>query len=271
MTAAVPALRSQPETIAELCRAATAERERFFARLLPPEFLEHYGLAEPRLWRDDGAGVLRWLASSAEGILRLEVWPEPAGDDPALALELADTRDRQMEAGWIVINDIAGPRYHLDRAGDGSPLAIGDHRRNLGEELRALAAGLAPNQVRPGLRLFRPVIQRIEALARELGKDKLYVVPLAYHNAIKYEHYGFGYVGDSGTLHWIDREFRPGGCLRRSMDGTRPFRLPWMADTIRGRSWAIRDGVLGHHWAAPRMVKNLFAAGAEDTFPGGRW
>jgi hypothetical protein len=215
--------------------------------------------------------VSRWDPFPDDGILRLEIWPDPEGQDPALALELGDTHDGHLEAGWIVLNDLSGPRYHLDRDRNGAPLAVGGGCRNQGEELRALAAGLAPNQVRPGLRLFRPLIERVEALAWGLGAQRLYVVPLAYHNAIKYEHYGFGYTGDPRELHWIDRQFRTGGVLRRRMDGSRPFRQPWMADTIRGRSWAIRDGVLGRHWEAPRMVKELSRPARENTFPGGPW
>ena len=125
--------------------------------------------------------------------------------------------------------------------------------------------------MRPGLRLFDPLIRRVEALALRLGKSLLFVVPLAYHNAVKYEHYGFTYLGGAEELHWIHRQFQPGGFLRRRMDGSRPFRQPWMADTIRGRSWAIRDGVLGRHWAAPQMFKDLRQPTSIDTFPGSRW
>ncbi|MDF1554705.1 MAG: hypothetical protein P1P84_16665 [Deferrisomatales bacterium] len=239
--------------------------------LVPPELLDRYGLGPPGGWRQDGGGVFRWFPLPDDGILRIEVWPEPAGEDPTLALGLAETSNGQLEAGWIVLNDLAGPRYHLDRDPYGTALAIGGPCRNQGEELRALTAGLAPNQVRPGLRLFGPLIQRVECLARGLGKHRLYVVPLAYHNAIKFEHYGFRYTDDAEGLHWIDRQFRPGGFLRRRMDGSRPFRQPWMADTIRGRSWAIRDGVLGRHWAAPRMAKDLPCQAPENTFPGGHW
>ncbi len=259
-------------SIAELCWSPAATRDAFLGFLVPPGLLDYCGLV-PGRWREDGAGDFRWFPAPDDGILRIEVWPQPGGGDPTLALELADTRNGHLEASWIVLNDLAGPRYHLDRDRDGTALAIGGPCRSQGEELRALAAGLAPNQVRPGLRLFRPLIERVESLARGLGKRRLYVVPLAYHNAIKFEHYGFRYTyaGDARELRWIDRQFRPGGFLRRRMDGSRPFRQPWMADTIRGRSWAIRDGVLGRHWAAPRMVKELLCPAPENTFPGGRW
>ncbi|MHB8766802.1 MAG: hypothetical protein ACYDA8_21035, partial [Deferrisomatales bacterium] len=194
-----------------------------------------------------------------------------AAGDPALLLELTGTYLGHLEASWIVLSDVYGPRYDVDRPPPGTPVPPGTQPRNLKEEIRALAAGLAPNQVRPGLKMFRPLIDRIEGLATVLGIGILYVAPLAYHNAIKYEQYGFTYASGQEELEWIHREFQPGGVLRRRMDGSRPFRMPWMAETIRGRSWAIHDGVLGRRWMAPQMYKFVGRPFTTRTFPGGAW
>ncbi len=239
--------------------------------LLPDRLLEHYGLRPPGQWDEHGDGVFRCFRVPEEPALRIEVWPDPAGRDPALELELTDTYYGHLEASWIVINDIHGPRFDVDRDPSGRPIPLASTVRNLREEIRALSAGLAPNQVRPGLRMLRHLIRRIEELAKRLGVGILYVAPLAYHNAIKYEQYGFTYASGQEELEWIHREFQPGGVLRQRMDGSRPFRMPWMSDTIRGRSWAIHDGVLGRRWMAPQMYKFVGRDFHTCTFPNAVW
>ncbi len=115
---------SSPATsIAELCWSPAATRDAFLGFLVPPGLLDHCGLGPPGRWREDGTGDFRWFPAADDGILRIEVWPQPGGGDPTLALELADTRNGHVEAGWIVLNDLAGPRYHLDRDRDGTALA----------------------------------------------------------------------------------------------------------------------------------------------------
>jgi len=215
--------------------------------------------------------MFRWVPLPNPRSLRIEVWPRASAEDPALVVELADTYLGHLEASWIVLNDVDGPRFHVVRDPKGNPIALGSLDRNLGEELRALAAGLAPNQVRPGLRQFGPLIGRIEGLAAFLGAETLYVSPLAYHNAIKYEKYGFTYASGEEELEWIHREFGRAGVLRRRMDGSRPFRMPWMAGTVRGRSWAIRDEVLGRRWVAPQMFKFVGKSFSTCTFPRATW
>ncbi len=263
--------RGHPESVRQLLARSIEDQSPYLTHLVPPSLLEHYGLAEPRWSASDGANVFRRVEVPGEAALRIEVWPDLGAEDPSLTLELVDTYYGHMEAGWIVINDVHGPRFNLDRDPQGNALPLGSSARNLREEIRALSAGLAPNQVRPGLRLFAPLIERIEGLASLLGVEILYVAPLAYHNAIKYEQYGFTYASGQEELEWIHREFQPGGVLRRRMDGSRPFRMPWMADTVRGRSWAVHDGILERRWMAPQMYKFVGRPFTTRTFPGGPW
>lgn len=262
----------RPTGIRGLLSLPPPERTRYFGYLIPNELQAHYHLPEHTFWgQEAGASPYRWAELPEIGGLRIEVWPDAAAEDPALALELGDTYYGHLEAAWIVLNDIAAPRYNLDRDSKGNPIPLGSSIRNLREEIRALAAGLAPNQVRPGLRMFWPLIRRIEGLAGLLGIGVLYVAPLAYHNAIKYEKYGFTYASGQEEMEWIHREFRPGGILRKRMDGSRPFRMPWMADTLRGRSWAIHDGVLDRRWMAPQMYKFVGRDFSTCTFPSPSW
>ncbi|GAB4257718.1 hypothetical protein [Deferrisoma sp.] len=263
--------RGGPRSIRDLWEAPPEERHRALARVVPEPLLRHYGLALPERWSEGPDGTFRCLEVPGENAVRIEVWPEIECEDPALTLELTDTYLGHIEASWIVINDIHGPRFHVDRDPKGNPIPLGSTVRNLREEIRALAAGLAPNQVRPGLRMFRHLIANVEAFCRFLGVEILYVAPLAYHNAIKYEQYGFTYASGQEDMEWIHRQFLPGGVLRARMDGSRPFRMPWMADTIRGRSWAIHDGVLGRRWMAPQMYKFVGRDFATCTFPNAVW
>ncbi len=270
-TALPEAREDRPSSVRGLLALPDAEKMPYLDFLVPAELRAHFGLPPRGEWHQDAGGPFRWLEVPGASGIRVEVWPDPRAEDPAQVVELVDTYLGHLEAAWIVISDPREPRYNVDREVSGAPLPLGSLHRNLREELRALSAGLAPNQVRAGLRMFRPLIERLEGFAQLLGIGILYVAPLAYHNAIKYEKYGFTYASGLEELQWINREFQPGGVLRRRMDGTRPFRMPWMADTVRGRSWAIHDGVLDRRWMAPQMYKFVGRSFSTRTFPGGPW
>jgi acetoin utilization protein AcuC len=66
--------------------------------------------------------------------------------------------------------------------------------------------------------------------------------------------------------------FQPGGgWLRDRLDGSSPFRQPWMADSIRGRSWAMHDGIADQVFTDVTMYKRLQDHAGIDTYPGGVW
>jgi acetoin utilization protein AcuC len=65
--------------------------------------------------------------------------------------------------------------------------------------------------------------------------------------------------------------FAPGGHLRAKLDGSTPFRSAQLANTVRGRSWAIHDGILDEPWDRVRMVKRLGIDAEANTAPGVRW
>jgi len=266
-----PPAGGHPTSVRNLLRLSEADRAPYFDFLVPAELRAHCGLPLRGGWTAHAASTFRWIPLPDPRALRLEVWPDAEAGDPAFVLELTDTYLGHLEAAWIVLNDVRTPRFDLDHDDRGEPIPLGSAVRNLREELRALAAGLAPNQVRPGLRMFGPLVARIEGFAAALGVDTLFVAPLAYHNAVKYEHYGFTYASGQEEVEWIHREFGRGGVLRRRMDGTRPFRMPWMADTLRGRSWAIHDDLLGRRWMAPQMYKFVGRSFTTRTCPGVRW
>jgi acetoin utilization protein AcuC len=88
---------------------------------------------------------------------------------------------------------------------------------------------------------------------KKLGFQRVKVEPLAYHNAIMHEFYGFRYMTGRCMMEEIDRAFAPGGELFNRLDGSTLFRQPGFERSIRGRSWAIHDGILGKPWQCPRM------------------
>lgn len=59
----------------------------------------------------------------------------------------------------------------------------------------------------------------------------------------------------------IDKEFRPGGLLNEKLDDSTPFRRKGMEQSVRGRSWAIYDGIFldafEEEWESPVMYRTL--------------
>jgi hypothetical protein len=142
------------------------------------------------------------------------------------------------------------------------------------EERRAREGGLAPGQVRRGLRLLTRVLERMEAFCSLIGKEVYLIEPLFYHSAILYERRGCGYLMGRDVMEEIHAGFAEGGRLFKALDGSSTFRRPEAADTVRGRSWALHDGIVEGAWgraAAVSGVKMYKAAGRRagvDTFPG---
>jgi hypothetical protein len=205
--------------------------------------------------------------SETWGLARVQVYRAPEDRDPMFYVELADMTFEQIEVPFIMTCDPLSERFHVDALADGRPTYLGTGARNLAEEIRALTAGLAPCQIRRGLRVFKHFLPRAERLMALLGKRSLILDALTYHNALLFEKYGFYYLSGRRLMERIHREFQPGGVLFRQLDGSTPFRRPGAQATIRGRSWAIHDGILGEVWEEPRMAKALGRHAGLCTFP----
>jgi acetoin utilization protein AcuC len=191
--------------------------------------------------------------------------------DPVIYLEMADMSVNQLELVLLVINDPESERYDVDRMPDGRSTSFGTECRNLAEEERAMEAGLAPAQIRHGARLARRLIPQFESSVARLGHDRVHIQPLAYHNAILFERYGFAYSIGRGKMEWIDAEFASGGLLDRRLDGSTPFRQPGAGSTVRGRSWAVHDGILGEPYGGIRMYKRVGIHAGLCTFCDAAW
>ena len=129
----------------------------------------------------------------------------------------------------------------------------------------------APGQVRAGLRVFRQLVPIFEQFVANLGQELFFIEPLSYHNAIIFERYGFNYVRGYQEMMRIDREFCAGGELHAKLTADNPFRQPDAWESVRGRSWAIHDGILGHPYTGFQMYKRLGVHAGVQTFSGLRW
>ena len=175
------------------------------------------------------------------------------------------------ELSFVQVTDPAAERFAIDRDEDGQDTLFGTVTRNLAEERRALVAGLAPGQVRRGLRLLGPVLDAMDDFCRLLGKELFLVEPLFYHSALLYERHGCDYLLGRDLMETIDGEFQPGGRLHRALDGSTAFRQPGFDRTIRGRSWAIHDGILGAldgvAWGGVKMYRPRRTPGERVDVP----
>ena len=245
--------------------------EALYARLIPPELFERFGISPVTLRGPDGARLVRVTAPEGKPWARVEVRSSTDDRDPALLMDVEMSPLSVPELAFVQITDPRRPRYAIDRDPDGRDTLFGTTSRNIDEELRAMKHGLAPGQVRPGLRLLGRVLETMDAFCRFLGRDLYLIEPLFYHSAILYERRGCGYLFGRDVMDEIHAGFSDGGPLRAALDGSSPFRQPGAELTARGRSWALHDGVAGGSWGGVKMYKAVGRTAGVDTFPSGQY
>lgn len=246
-------------------------KESIYRFLVPDEVLKARGINPNTLSDVQGNRLVTFNCPKGFAVVEIDIRPSVGFVDPLLYLELTDTRLNQIEVLLLVVNDPDSERFETDRDWRGERTKFGTFRRNVEEEVRAMEAGLAPGQVRGGLRLSRQLVWLLEEFCRRLGHDYYLMEPLAYHNAIRFERMGASYVEGLRRMQWINSAFQPGNPLHAALDGSTPFRRPDAWKTIRGRSWAIHDGILGEPWHGIRMYQQVGKHAGVDTFPGGEW
>ena len=244
--------------------ALTDDVKRAFYRSLIPEKL----LAEHCVPAQTGA-CLSFQARCPEntGFVEIDIRHAAEKSDPILYVQMADTANGQLEVILMIVNDPAAPRFDVDRDWQGEYTKFGTMTRNIPAEIEAMNAGLAPGQVRKGLRLSKELVPVMENFSTRLGKDRFFIEPLAYHAAIMFERYGFAYMIGQAKMEQIHAGFQPGGALFAKLDGSTPFRQPGFGKTVRGRSWAIHDGILGEPWSNVKMYKRIAHHSGICTFP----
>jgi hypothetical protein len=250
---------------------ADDDKEQIYRHLLLPSLLVAHGIDPETLCDAQGNKLVTFTCLEGSHMAEVDIRPAPGFPDPLLYLELADTPLNQIEVILFMVNDPQAERFETDRDWRGQRTKFGTFRRNIPEEIRAMEAGLAPGQVRKGLRLSRALIPMFEQFVRRLGHDYYLMEPLTYHTAILFERLGCNYVQGRRKMEWIHRGFQPGSYLHQALDGSTPFRQPDACLTIRGRSWAIHDGILGDPWYGIKMYKRVGKHAGVDTFPGGSY
>ena len=259
-----------PFTIRQLNNLPDSIKKRLYRGLLPPALLTRFGI-DP----------IQWTGADKEPMVRLQAEPEsekvlitvrssPVPEDEYFALELADNSLNGVELNLIVLNDPTAPRFQIDHTADGQATMFGTLRRNLEAEGQAKMAGLAPGQVSAGLRGSQVVFEHIDAFLAMLGHRAYFLEPLTYASAWVFERRGFAYVRGHKLMDDIHREFQPGGALYACLDDSAPFRKRDQAASVRGRAWAIHDGILDaidQRWDKIRMVKQIGRRAGVETFP----
>lgn len=257
----------QQSTIGGINRLPEKEKRAIYARYIPKELIERFNL--PDLSEHPELLEFRFAEGSSDVEMRL--YHQVGFPDPVLYAHLTDTINGQIHVLLYILNDPDAPRFDVDRMPDGSPTRFGTLRRNLDAEKAALDYGLAPGQVRRGLRLLRPAIAAFEEFVTGLGHDMYYIEPLYYHNAVIFERYGFAYQMGRRRMEAIHAAFQEGGELHQKLDGSSPFRSPHAANSIRLRSWAIHDGILGEPFTNITMYKRIGRSAEISTTPGCEW
>ncbi|MBE2271727.1 MAG: hypothetical protein IAE80_26075 [Anaerolinea sp.] len=259
-----------PNSIREINALPEDEKEAIYRTLLPEWLYTDFGVDRTTL-TVDGQRVVRFRCPTGSRALESIVRRRAGDIDPMLYLNMADTFNNQLLVLLVIVNDPNAPRFDIDHDEDGNPTHLGTTSRNIHAEIAAMRAGLAPGQVRQGLRIFRQLVPLFEDFIRNMQHDLFFIEPLSYHNAIVFERYGFSYVRGYQEMVNINREFQPGGGLHMKLNGANPFRQPDAWLTVRGRSWAIHDGILGHPFTGFQMYKRIGHHAGNNTFTDARW
>ena len=243
-----------------------------YRTLIPDEALLQYNIDPKTLTDVQGNELVEFICPPGTSSVEVKVWHQAGARDPLLYLQLADNMNHQLSVLLFVVNDPTAPRFDVDRDWrTGELTKFGTQSRNFEAEVAAMQAGLAPGQVRRGLKLTRKLMPLFEIFVSRLGHQMFFMEPLAYHNALLFERYGCAYSQGRAKMEWINREFAPGGTLYHRLDGATPFRYHGAERTIRGRSWAIHDGLLGEPFGDIHMYNRIGINADISTFPGGIW
>jgi hypothetical protein len=243
-----------------------AEKERIYTTIIPPRLFELLDISPETFSGRDGLRRVVIIAPHGMGLARIEVKQHPADPQTVFFLDIADTHYRQMELSFCIISDPFSARFAVDLDSSGNNNCFTSLGRNIPEEIRAMRAGLFPNQACRGLRLFGEFFTLFERFVDSLAMDMIVAEPLTYDNAVRYEKYGFDYLHGRRLMERIDREFAPGGRLTARLDGSTPFRMPGMERSVHGRSWAIHDGIMDDPWEDVSIYKLVGAEAGVNTF-----
>jgi hypothetical protein len=258
-----------PSRIASINELPEAEKRRIYTRLIPQKLLDHFNLPSRESKRLQSFLKFRFTPGSSD--LEMSLFHEPRFPDPVLYGHITDTITGHFHILLYILNDPDAARFNLDKMPDGQPTKFGTFQRNLDAEKMAMENGLAPGQVRRGLRLLSSAIAQFEEFVSSLGHEMYFTEPLYYHNAVLFERHGFNYQNGRKKMEGIESGFQEGGQWLKRLDNSTPFRAPAARNSIRLRSWAIHDGILGEPFTNVTMYKKVGKSAGVHTCPSCDW
>ncbi|MEL6268904.1 MAG: hypothetical protein AAFV33_09720 [Chloroflexota bacterium] len=261
---------SFPYSLREISSLPEAERNAIYSTLIAPWVYEQFGI-DPATGEANGHRVIQFRAIAGSRAVEIIVRRDIHDRDPVLYLHMTDTFNNQILVLLVVVNDPDAPRFNTDFDQHGNRTVFGTASRNIPAEIRAMEAGLAPGQVRRGLRVFSQMVPIFEQFIQRMGHDIFLIEPLAYHNAIVFERYGFSYVRGLQEMKRIHEGFQPGNDLHHRLASENPFRQPDAWRSVRKRSWAIHDGILGYPFTGFQMYKRIGRHAGVQSFPAYDW
>jgi hypothetical protein len=261
------AKRMQPSTIGGINKLTENEKRAIYARYIPKELIQKFNLPELTHNRE----LLQFRFAEGSSDVEMRLYHQVGFQDPVLYAHLTDTLNGQIHVLLYILNDPSAPRFNVDRMLDGSPTRFGTLKRHIEAEEAAMKNGLAPGQVRRGLRLLQPATVAFEDFITGLGHEMYFVEPLYYHNAVIFERYGFAYQMGKRQMERIHSGFQEENEYHQRLDDANAFRTARAANSIRLRSWAIHDGILGEPFTNITMYKRVGKFANITTTPGCEW
>jgi len=243
-------------------------KEKVYSLFIPDKVLDLFKIDRHTFLNEQGERVVKYITPRHAGFAIIEVREHPEDRDCIFFLEIADTPFFKVEITFLIINDPGAPRFNTDIDDSGRRTKFGTARRNIAEEIKAMEVGLAPGQVRHGLHLLKDFMPLVLQCLSAMDQDMIVAEPLTYNDAIIFERHGFNYIRGKKKMEEINRGFQPGGELFKKLDSSTPFRRRGAEKTVRGRSWAIHDGILGEPWRDIEMYRSIDHAAEVCTFPG---
>ncbi len=261
---------SLPSTIGGINRLPFPEKRSVYSKVIPPELLSKFNIP-PSLVDQNGHELFSITCPAGSSDAELALYHRHGFPDPVLFGHITDTIQGHLHILLYGMNDPTTRRYDVDRLPDGTKTNFGTDHRNLAEEQKALKAGLAPGQIYRGPHLFKESMHQFERFVRMLDHNLYFVEPLYYHVAIIFERHGFSYQSGRRMMKRIHSGFTKGGDLLPALSEEHPFRQPAATNSIRLRSWAVHDRVLGHPFSDVTMYKYVGKEAGVSTAPGVPW
>ena len=259
-------------SIAKLNRLPREDRDRIYLSLVPKSLFERFQIDGETLKNPFGERVVTGIFPPDENIGCIEMKLRSSDKDCIFSCQVSlEAFMQSLQLDFLIINDPFSQRFNVDIDEQGRETFFGKCSRNIQEEIKAMEARLAPGMVRPGLRLTEEFMRCLDVFMGELELKTTLAGALFYHNAVMWERYGYIYFKGGKMMEKIHKEFQVGGMLYEKLDGSTPFRKKGMDRTIRGRSWAIYDGVyfdaFGEEWESPVMYRMVGRDMKVNTFP----